>query len=90
MVACELQERSFIFFFFSSSSSSSFIIIIIIILFLCSHAMARVRKSENDVLESVRSYHVHSSQGQTQAVRLGSKHLYPLSHLTSPRKKSSF
>jgi hypothetical protein len=36
--------------------------------------------------ELVLSFHLVGSRDHTQAVRLGSKHLYPLTHLANPKK----
>lgn len=55
---------------------------------LCAHiwAMVHMSGSEDSLQELVlSSYHV-GHQDWTLAVRLGSQHLYPLSHLTNPMK----
>lgn len=49
------------------------------------HAVACVRRSEDSFQESViPSFHRVGPGGQTQAMRLTGKHLYPLSPLTGP------
>lgn len=46
------------------------------------HTRVHVWRSEGNLCDSVPSFR----QGQTQVVRLGGKHLYPVSHLASQRK----
>ena len=40
--------------------------------------------SEDNLQESILSFHFVVSGTRTQIIRFGSKHLYALSHLTSP------
>ena len=51
------------------------------VLCMCVHAMACVWKSEDNVWEISSCTMWGVSQGGTQVFRLGSKHLYPPSHL---------
>lgn len=47
-------------------------------------AMAGVCSSEDSLWELVLSFSYVSPKGQTEVVKLGGRHAYPLSHLTSP------
>lgn len=46
--------------------------------------MACVRRSENNVGESVLPFHSVSSEDQIQTIGLGSRHFYLLSRLSGP------
>lgn len=52
---------------------------------VCFYALTQVWKSEESFQGLIFSFCHMDSEDQTQAVRLSSKHLYPLSHLTSPQ-----